>query len=86
MTNPAPTLLRELKMPDLGLGDHPMRLCMWLVKQGASVVAGDPVVEVLCDVLTVDLPAPCDGVLKQKLAAEGDTLESGRLLAVFEVG
>jgi pyruvate/2-oxoglutarate dehydrogenase complex dihydrolipoamide acyltransferase (E2) component len=75
---------KNLVLPDLGAGDQPIVLSMWLVKQGANVVAGEPAVEVMLGNVTVDLPAPADGVLTQKLVAEGDSLSVGQRLAVVE--
>jgi pyruvate/2-oxoglutarate dehydrogenase complex dihydrolipoamide acyltransferase (E2) component len=75
---------RNIILPDLGAGDQPVVLSMWLVKQGATVVAGEPAVEVMLGNVTVDLPAPADGVLTQKLVAEGETLAVGQRLAVID--
>ncbi len=73
-----------LTLPDLGLDDQPITASMWLVKEGRRVAEGDPVLEVLCGGVTVDLPAPEDGILAKKLVAEGDTLTIGQSLAVIE--
>ncbi len=58
-------------LPDLGLGRQPIVLSLWLVKRGARVTEGEPLVEVLAGAATVDLPAPGDGVLAKRLVAEG---------------
>jgi pyruvate/2-oxoglutarate dehydrogenase complex dihydrolipoamide acyltransferase (E2) component len=73
----------NLVLPELGLGDRPIVLSMWLVKQGGVVVQGDPVVEVMAEGVTVDLPAPADGVLVEKLVADGEPLSVGQRLAVI---
>ena len=72
-----------LTLPDLGIDDQPVTLSMWLVKKGRRVSEGEPVVEVLCGGATVDLTAPEDGILAQKLVAEGDVLTAGQALAVI---
>jgi pyruvate dehydrogenase E2 component (dihydrolipoamide acetyltransferase) len=71
-------------LPDLGLGPQPVVLSLWLVKRGARVTEGEPLVEVLAGVASVDLPAPCDGVLAKKFAAEGSPLTVGQRLAAIE--
>jgi pyruvate/2-oxoglutarate dehydrogenase complex dihydrolipoamide acyltransferase (E2) component len=76
--------LRHLLLPDLGIDDRPIVLSMWLVKEGTPVAAGDPVVEVLAGAVTVDLPAPADGILVRKLVADGEPLTVGQRLAVLE--
>ena len=47
----------ELTLPDLGIDDQPITVSSWLVKRGTPVTEEDPVVEVLCGGVTVDLPA-----------------------------
>jgi 2-oxoglutarate dehydrogenase E2 component (dihydrolipoamide succinyltransferase) len=71
-------------LPNLGLDDQPITVSMWLVKEGRRVSEGEPVVEVLCGGVTVDLPAPDDGILAKKLVAEGDLLTVDQPLAVIE--
>jgi pyruvate/2-oxoglutarate dehydrogenase complex dihydrolipoamide acyltransferase (E2) component len=73
-----------VRLPDLGLDDQSVVLSVWLVKEGTRVSAGEPVVEVLAGCATVDLPAPTDGILIQKLAAEGETIAIGQPLGRIE--
>ena len=74
---------RPIILPELGLVDQPIVLSLWLVKEGSQVVEGEPVVEVMADGVTVDLPAPADGVLLEKLVAEGESLNVGQRLAAI---
>lgn len=76
--------LRSLRLPDLGLGDQPVVLSMWLAKRGARIAEGDPVVEVMADGVTIDLPSPVDGILVEKHAGDGDILVPGQRLATIE--
>jgi pyruvate/2-oxoglutarate dehydrogenase complex dihydrolipoamide acyltransferase (E2) component len=75
----------DLLLPHLGLDEQPIALSLWLVKNGGRVTAGEPVVEVLAGGVTVDLPSPADGILAEKLVAEGDSLAVGQRLAVIEI-
>ena len=75
-----------LTLPDLGLDDQPVTVSMWLAKEGRQVSEGEPVIEVLCGGVTVDVPAPEDGLLTKKLVAEGDLLTVAQPLAVIETG
>jgi 2-oxoglutarate dehydrogenase E2 component (dihydrolipoamide succinyltransferase) len=75
---------KHLILPDLGLDDQPIVLSMWLVKEGARVAEGDPVAEVLAGSVTVDLPAPADGILVEKLVAQGESLTVGQRLGVID--
>jgi 2-oxoglutarate dehydrogenase E2 component (dihydrolipoamide succinyltransferase) len=74
----------ELTMPDLGIEDQTITVSSWLVKRGTRVAEGEPVVEVLCGGVTVDLPAGSGGILIEKLAAEDEVLKVGQKLAVIE--
>ena len=76
----------HLILPDLGLGDRVVTASAWLVEMGKEVLAGDRVLEVLCGSVTVDLPAPADGVLVETLVEEDEPLAVGQLLAVIEYG
>lgn len=77
-------LQQILCLPDLGIDDQPIVLSVWLAKRGAKVREGEPLAEVLCGGVTVDLPSPSDGILTEKLVAEDDTLHVGQQLAVIE--
>ena len=39
----------QIILPDLGLADQPIVLSLWLVKEGALIVEGEPVVEVMAE-------------------------------------
>lgn len=74
----------RLIVPDLGLGPTRLVLSLWLVPEGSRVAAGDRVVELLADGVTIDLEAPVDGRLV-RLVDEDEPLEAGTVLAEFEV-
>jgi pyruvate dehydrogenase E2 component (dihydrolipoamide acetyltransferase) len=75
---------RPIRVPDLGLGDCPLRLSVWLVPSGARLTAGDAVVELLTDGAVVNLPAPAPGVLVEKLVPEDSAVTAGQVLAWIE--
>jgi len=70
-------------LPDLGLADVPITASVWLVPLGGKVTAGDRLLEVLAGEVTVDLPAPADGVLAEQRVAEDDRLHPRQVLAVI---
>jgi pyruvate dehydrogenase E2 component (dihydrolipoamide acetyltransferase) len=76
---------RHLVLPDLGVGDEPVTVSLWLVQCGEQVFQGDPVLEVLTTGAVVDLPAPADGVLVETLVEEDEPLHVGQPLAVIEL-
>jgi len=74
----------ELTLPDLGTGELPITVAVWLVRRGEQVSEGDPLLEVLVGSATVDLPSPKHGVLVELLVEEDERIEVGQLLAVLE--
>ena len=59
------------------------RLVKWLKNEGDTVAKGDLLAEVETDKAVMELTARGDGVLRTRLAAEGDTRPVGELLAII---
>jgi pyruvate/2-oxoglutarate dehydrogenase complex dihydrolipoamide acyltransferase (E2) component len=76
----------ELIVPELGLREGELVLSLWLVPRGSEVTAGDRLVEVLADSVTVDLPAPASGILIKTLVAEDEPIAVGQTLGIIESG
>jgi pyruvate/2-oxoglutarate dehydrogenase complex dihydrolipoamide acyltransferase (E2) component len=74
----------RLVVPDLGLCD--LRLSLWLVPRGATVLEGDRVAELVGPGATIDLEAPVNGRLVSWLVDEDRPVAVGDVLAIFEVG
>lgn len=74
----------RLFVPELGLGGGPIALSLWLVPEGAEVVEGDRVVELVAGAATVDLEAPVSGRLVLQLVDEDAPVAVGTALAEFE--
>lgn len=70
----------DVQMPDLGMGDEPITVSVWLVDVGQRVIEGDRLVEVLAGNATVDLPAPVSGVLGKKLVGLDERVYPGQVL------
>ena len=68
-----------VRVPSLGL-DEPIRLSLWLVAPGESVLQGERIVELLCGPVVVDLPAPASGTLEQILVPEDHPVRQGQVL------
>ncbi len=58
-------------------------LIQWSVEEGAEIAAGDIIAQVETDKATMDIEAYDDGVLLRKVAAEGEALPIGALIAVL---
>ena len=58
----------------------------WLKSVGADVVENEPLIEIETDKVTVEVPSPATGVLREILRHENDEVTAGELLAHIEVG
>jgi pyruvate dehydrogenase E2 component (dihydrolipoamide acetyltransferase) len=74
----------EFKLPDIGEGVVEGELIQWLVKEGDTVAADQPVVEVMTDKATVEVPAPVAGKISGLAAKEGDMIKVGQTLAQID--
>ena len=74
----------EVRLPDLGLPEEPIRLTVWLAAHRSRVERGEPILEVTAGAVTVDLPAPASGLLVERLAAEDDLVTPGDPVAIIE--
>src|SRR6186713_2449436 len=58
----------------------------WLKNIGDSVVENEPLIEVETDKVTIEIPAPAAGVLREILKAESEEIEPGELLGTIQSG
>lgn len=74
----------EFKLPDIGEGVHEGEIVRWIVSEGDAVKEDDPVVEVMTDKATVEIPAPASGVISKHLVAEGEVAEVGNVIFTID--
>ncbi len=77
-------MARELLLPELAESVVEGEIVKWLVPEGDTVAQDQPVVEVMTDKVTVELPSPYAGVLTKHLAAEGDVVQVHQAIATIE--
>jgi 2-oxoglutarate dehydrogenase E2 component (dihydrolipoamide succinyltransferase) len=70
-----------VELPALGESVLEGTVSRWLVKQGDRVERDQPIVEITTDKVDAEIPAPAAGVVEALLAAEGDVVEVGAVLA-----
>ena len=70
-----------VELPALGESVVEGQVSRWLVKEGDRVERDQPLVEVTTDKVDAEIPAPAAGVVAKILAAEGETVPVGGLLA-----
>jgi len=74
----------DFYMPDIGEGVVEGEIVGWKVKEGDHVKLDQPLVEVMTDKATVELPSPRAGVVKKINFKDGDICPVGKVLVVIE--
>jgi pyruvate dehydrogenase E2 component (dihydrolipoamide acetyltransferase) len=75
----------EFRLPDIGEGVAEGEVVKWLVAEGAEVREDQPMVEVMTDKATVEIPAPASGRVKKIHAAAGQVVPVGAILVELEL-
>jgi pyruvate/2-oxoglutarate dehydrogenase complex dihydrolipoamide acyltransferase (E2) component len=74
----------EIRLEKLGENVSEAFVAQWCVNVGERVTAGQPVVEMITDKATVEIPSTVDGTLvEQRFTAEA-RVKTGEVLAVIE--
>jgi pyruvate dehydrogenase E2 component (dihydrolipoamide acetyltransferase) len=73
----------EFKLPDLGEGLTEGEIVKWLVKVGDPLEDGQVFVQVETDKAVIEIPSPRKGVVLKLGAAEGETVQVGRVIIVI---
>jgi len=76
----------EVILPKMGESVAEATIIKWVLEEGESVEADEPLVEIATDKVDSEVPAPEDGVLVKKLCDEGDVVEVGKPIAIFSTG
>src|SRR3954451_9416446 len=71
-------------MPDIGEGVVEGEIVSWRVKEGDKVKLDQPLVEVMTDKATVELPSPRAGTIKKINFKDGDICPVGKVLVTIE--
>ena len=74
---------RELLLPELAESVVEGEIVKWLIQEGDAVEEDQPVVEVMTDKVTVELPSPYAGTLHKQLVKEGDVVAVHEPIALF---
>lgn len=67
----------------MGEGVAEGEVLKWLVKEGDSIKEDQPLVEVMTEKVSVEIPSPVTGRVLQLLVKEGEVVSVGRTLAVL---
>ncbi|MEO7360420.1 MAG: 2-oxo acid dehydrogenase subunit E2, partial [Gemmatimonadaceae bacterium] len=78
--------MSSIKVPPLGESIVEATVSRWLKKEGDAVAAGDTLVELETDKITVEVPAVVAGVLSKRSKNEGDVVAVGADLGEIAEG
>ena len=73
----------EILLPKMGESVAEATIIKWLVEEGQSVEADEPIVEIATDKVDSEVPAPEDGVITKIMVGEGDVVLVGQPIASF---
>jgi branched-chain alpha-keto acid dehydrogenase E2 component (EC 2.3.1.168) len=76
--------LETVTMPKLGVSVTEGTLIKWLVQPGDRVKKYEPLAEVMTDKVTAEVPSSYAGIIRELLAAEGQTLSVGTPICTIE--
>ena len=78
--------MAEFKLPDLGEGVTEAEVDRWLVKEGDTIAEDDPLVEVITDKASAEIPSPFGGVVARIHVEEGQVVTVGTTLVTIGEG
>ncbi|WP_194953905.1 2-oxoglutarate dehydrogenase complex dihydrolipoyllysine-residue succinyltransferase [Sphingopyxis solisilvae] len=76
----------EVKVPTLGESVTEATIGEWLKQPGDAVALDEPIASLETDKVAVEVPSPVAGVMGQQVAAVGDTVNVGAVIATIEAG
>lgn len=76
--------MQELNVPSVGESIVEVEIGAWLKREGESFAQDEPLVELITDKATLELPAPFPGTLVKVLKGTGETAKVGEAIALLE--
>jgi 2-oxoglutarate dehydrogenase E2 component (dihydrolipoamide succinyltransferase) len=73
----------KIMVPELGESVMEAKVGRWLRQPGDAIVAGDPLVELETEKVTMEIAAPETGVLETIVKPEGETVGIGDVLGII---
>ncbi|MSR53896.1 MAG: 2-oxo acid dehydrogenase subunit E2 [Gemmataceae bacterium] len=74
----------DFALPELGEGLYEAELIRWLVQPGDAVKRGQPLLEVMTDKATMEVPAPFSGKLTAIQGEPGTKLKIGKIILSYQ--
>src|SRR3982074_3872513 len=77
-------MIIEVKVPQLSESVAEATLLDWHKKEGEPVARDENLIDIETDKVVLELPAPSDGVMVKILKNDGDSVQSGDVIAVLD--
>ncbi len=74
----------DVVMPKMGESVQEGKILRWVKNVGERIERDEVLLEISTDKVDTEVPAPASGVLVERLAQEGDTVEVGKVIARIE--
>ena len=74
----------ELKLPQFGMGMQDGTIVKWHRQEGERICEGEVLLDVEAAKSTVEINAPCNGVLRKILVPEDENVPVQSVLALIE--
>ena len=74
----------DIIMPAIGETVNEGKLAKWFKKTGDKINEGDILCEVESDKTTMEIPSTTDGILKEIVVQENETVAVGAILGILE--
>jgi len=78
------SVLREIVLPEIGAGSHPIRVVQWLVDPRTEVLFGERLVEVAATGVLFVVSAPASGVLRSQAVGVDAIIGPGTVMGTIE--
>src|SRR5882757_9136357 len=78
-------MIYEFRLPDIGEGVVEGEVVRWLVEEGDPLRLDQPMVEIMTDKATVEIPSPRAGRVGKRMYAEGQLCPVGKVLITIEM-
>ena len=75
----------EITLPQIGESVTEAVVNKWLKNVGQDIEKYEPIIEIITDKVSMEIPSPHTGKLIKKTVSEGETVPMGNTIAVFEV-
>jgi len=73
-----------LKLSRVGMSMEEATVTKWHKKPGEAFKKGEPLYDIETEKVTMEVEAPCDGVMVEPKVAEGDNAEVGQIVCTIE--